>query len=64
MDLALSSLDLVYLIQGINWELVFGDLDKVSKESLNKVKQQLKDFKNSEEYKNMAVDQKKVIDEA
>ena len=64
MEQALSDIDLEKLKQGINWELVFGDLDKVSKESLNKVKQQLKDFKNSEEYKNMAVDQKKVIDEA
>lgn len=64
MEKALSSLDLEKLKQGINWELVFGDLDKASKESLNKVKQQLRDFKNSEEYKNMAVDQKKVIDEA
>lgn len=64
MEKALSSLDLEKLKQGINWELVFGDLDKVSKESLNKVKKQLRDFKNSDEYKNMAVDQKKVIDEA
>ena len=64
MEKALSSLDLDKLKQGINWELVFGDLGKVSKESLDKVKQQLKDFKNSEEYRNMAVDQKKVIDEA
>lgn len=64
MDKVLSSLDLEKLKQGINWELIFGDLDKVSKESLNKVKQQLRDFKNSEEYKNMAVDQKKVVDEA
>lgn len=64
MEQALSDIDLEKLKQGINWELVFGDLDKVSKESLNKVKQQLKNFKNSEEYKNMAVDQKKVIDEA
>ena len=64
MEEALSDLNMEKLKQGINWELVFGDLDKVSKESLNKVKQQLKDFKNSEEYKNMAVDQKKVIDEA
>ena len=64
MNKALSSLDLEKLKQGINWELIFGDLDKVSKESLNKVKQQLRKFKNSDEYKNMAVDQKKVIDEA
>lgn len=64
MENALSSLDLEKLKQGINWELVFSDLSKVSKESLNKVKQQLRDFKNSDEYKNMAIDQKKVIDEA
>lgn len=64
MDKALSSLDLEKLKQGINWELIFGDLDKVSKESLNKVKQQLREFKNLDEYKNMTVDQKKVIDEA
>ena len=64
MEKELSSLDLEKLKQGINWEMVFGDLDKVSKESLNKVKQQLNDFKNSDEYKNMAIDQKKVIDEA
>lgn len=64
MEQAYSDIDLKKLKQGINWELVFGDLDKVSKESLKRVKQQLKDFKNSEEYKNMAVDQKKVIDEA
>ncbi|WP_337793247.1 tape measure protein [Phocaeicola plebeius] len=64
MDKALSSLDLEKLKQRINWELIFGDLEKVSKESLNKVKQQLREFKNSDEYKNMAVDQKKVIDEA
>ena len=64
MDKALSSLDLEKLKQGINWELIFGDLDKVSKESLNKVKQQFREFKNSDEYKNMAVDQKKVVDEA
>ena len=64
MNKALSSLDLEKLKQGINWELIFGDLDKVSKESLNKVKQQLREFKNSDEYKNMAVDQKKVVDEA
>lgn len=64
MEQAYSDIDLKKLKQGINWELVFGDLDKVSKESLKRVKQQLKDFKDSEEYKNMAVDQKKVIDEA
>lgn len=64
MEEALSSVDMDKLKQKINWELIFGDLNKVSKKSLEQVKQQLKTFKNSDEYKNMAVDQKKVIDEA
>lgn len=50
--------------QEINWELIFGDLDRVSKKVLEQVRQQLQAFKNSNEYKNMAVDQKKVVDEA
>lgn len=64
MEEALSSVDMDKLKQEINWELIFSDLSKVSKKSLEQVKQQLKAFKNSDEYKNMAVDQKKVIDEA
>ena len=64
MEEALSSLDLEKLKKGINWELVFSDMDNASKESLDKVKRQLEAFKKSDEYQNMAVDQKKVIDEA
>ena len=64
MEEVLSSVDMDKLKQEINWELIFSDLSKVSKKSLEQVKQQLKTFKNSDEYKNMAVDQKKVIDEA
>lgn len=64
LEEALSSVDMDKLKQEINWELIFSDLNKVSKKSLEQVKQQLKTFKNSGEYKNMAVDQKKVIDEA
>lgn len=64
MEEALSSVDMDKLKQEINWELIFSDLNKVSKKSLEQVKQQLKTFKNSDEYKNMAVNQKKVIDEA
>ena len=64
LEEALSSVDMDKLKQEINWELIFSDLNKVSKKSLEQVKQQLKTFKNSDEYKNMAVDQKKVIDEA
>lgn len=61
---SLSALDFSELKDSIDWEVVFGDLDKVAKESLEKVKRRLKQFKNSEEYKNMDIDQKKVIDEA
>lgn len=61
---SLSALDFNELKDSIDWEVVFGDLDKVAKESLEKVKRRLKQFKNSEEYKNMDIDQKKVIDEA
>nr|DAQ19063.1 MAG TPA: tail tape measure protein [Caudoviricetes sp.] len=64
MEESISSLNMDKLKQEINWELVFGDLSKVSKKSLEQVKKQLKEFKNSDEYKNMSVDQKKVIDES
>lgn len=61
---ALSALDVEKLKQEINWELIFGDLSKVSKKELDKVRAQLKLFRESDEYKNMAVEQKKVVDEA
>lgn len=64
MEESLSSLNMDKLKEEINWELIFGDLSKVSKGSLEQVKKQLEEFKNSDEYKNMAVDQKKVVDEA
>lgn len=55
----IASIEFEQFKQEINWELIFGDLDRVSKKSLEQVKQQLKELKNSNEYKNMAVDQKK-----
>ena len=64
MEEALSALDMEKLKESINWELVFSDLENASKKSLQQVKKQLDDFKSSDEYKNMAVDQTKVIDEA
>lgn len=64
LEEAISSLDVDKLKQEINWELVFGDLSKVSKKELDKVNVQLKNFRKSSEYQNMAVEQKKVIDEA
>ena len=64
MEEALSAIDMEKLKENINWELVFSDLGNASKESLEKVKRQLTEFKQSKEYQGMAVDQKKVIDES
>lgn len=60
----IASIEFEQFKQEINWELIFGDLDRVSKKVLEQVRQQLQVFKNSNEYKNMPVDQKKVVDEA
>ena len=64
MEEALAALDLERLKKSMNWELIFGDLSKVSKTELDKVKNQLEDFRDSSEYKKMTVDQKKVVDES
>lgn len=64
MQDALSQIDMEQLKESINWELVFSDLSKQSRQSLKDVQAQLKTFKKSGEYKKMSVDQKKVIDEA
>ena len=57
----IASIEFEQFKQEINRELIFGDLDRVSKKVLEQVRQQLQAFKNSNEYKNMAVDQKKVV---
>lgn len=64
MQEELSQIDMAQLKESINWELVFSDLSKQSKKSLKDIQNQLKQFKNSKEYKDMSVEQKKVIDEA
>lgn len=64
MEEALGALDMEKLKDEINWELVFGDLGKASKQSLEDAKKQLKAFRESPEYKAMSVDQKKVVDES
>lgn len=61
---SLSALDFSELKDSIDWEVVFGNLSKVSKQELQKVKLQLKQFKQSPEYKNMTVEQKKIVNEA
>lgn len=61
---SLSALDFSELKDSIDWEVVFGNLSKVSKQELQKVKFQLKQFKQSPEYKNMTVEQQKIVNEA
>lgn len=44
MKKKLSDLDLKELKDGLNWEAVFGDLDKVSSESLQSLRTRLKEY--------------------
>ena len=64
-DEALSELDFNELKDTINWNVVFGNLDKVAKKELQKVKRQIVSFRNSPEFKKSATpEQMQVIEEA
>ena len=64
-DEALSELDFNELKDTINWDVVFGNLDKVTKKELQKVKRQIVSFRNSPEFKkNATPEQIQVIEEA
>ncbi|CUQ24187.1 tape measure protein [Bacteroides thetaiotaomicron] len=63
-DEALANLNLDKLKQDINWEVVFGDMSKVTKKQLQQVKKQLQEFKKSPEFKTSTPEQIKVIEEA
>ena len=61
---AVAAVDFEEFKESINWELIFGNLDKVAKQELQKIRAQLEQFRQSPEYKNMAIDERKVLDEA
>lgn len=64
-DVALSALDFTELKNVINWDVVFGNLDRVTKQELQKVKKQIVAFRDSPEFKKSASpEQIKVIEEA
>lgn len=63
-DEALTNLDLSKLKQEINWEMIFGDLSKVTKEQLRNIKKQLEAFKNSPEFQKATPEQIEVIESA
>ena len=64
-DEALSELDFNELKNTINWDVIFGNLDKVTKKELQKVKRQIVSFRNSPEIKkNATPEQIQVIEEA
>lgn len=64
-DEALSELDFNELKDTINWDVVFGNLDKVAKKELQKVKRQIVSFRNSPEFKKSATpEQMQAIEEA
>ena len=48
MEEAIQNIDLSELKKGMNWEQVFGNLDKVSTDTLKKLKANLKDFISSQ----------------
>jgi len=61
---AVAAVDFEEFKESINWKLIFGNLDKVAKQELQKLRAQLEQFRQSPEYKNMAIDERKVLDEA
>ena len=64
-DEALSELDFNEQKDTINRDVVFGNLDKVAKKELQKVKRQIVSFRNSPEFKKSATpEQMQVIEEA
>ena len=64
-DEALSARDFTELKNVINWDVVFGNLERVTKQELQKVKKQIVAFRNSPEFKkNATPEQIKVIEEA
>lgn len=63
-DEAIANLKLDKLKTEINWEVVFGDMSKITKKQLQEVKKQLAEFKKSPEFKNATPEQIKVIEDA
>lgn len=63
-DEATAGLNFDKLKTEINWEVVFGDVSKITKKQLQEVKKQLAEFKKSPEFKNATPEQIKVIEEA
>lgn len=63
-DEEIANLDLSKLKEGINWEMIFGDLSKVTKDQLTKIKKQLQEFKKSPEFKNSTPEQIQIIETA
>lgn len=61
---AVAAVDFEEFKENINWELIFGNLDQVAKQELQKLRTQLEKFRQSPEYKNMAIDERKVLGEA
>lgn len=54
MGQALSELDFQQLKKSINWEMIFGNLEVITRKQLQAVKKQLVTFKNSPEFKQKA----------
>lgn len=61
---ALNDLNLEELKDQLDWGLVFGDISKITKRELQKVKKQLIEFKKSDAYKKQTPEQIKIVEDA
>lgn len=64
MEEALSDVDMEQFKKSMNWEAIFGDLNKYTKSQLEDMSDMLVQFKEGKEYANATVENKKVIDNA
>lgn len=64
MEAALSEVDMKQLKEELNWDGLFGNLSAMTKQELERVKQLLKQFRNSDEYKGLSISDKKEFETA
>ena len=61
MQDALYTLDFSELKKKMNWELIFGNIENASRKMLDKIREQLKAFINSEEFKKLSPTEQRTI---
>ena len=64
LEATLSDLDMQSLRSDVNWSMLFGDLDKYTKDQLKALKPTIEKYRESDQYKNATEENKKAVDEA